>query len=537
MQHLIQRQTIEITAPEAQLAKALQWRMDTLFKTHALPVMDEVFTDFATPKQVIRLEQMEVDLGTLSAEALEDEFVRALRKVLQDALQQQLSESGQIATAGEVVKLKQQQATFETVIYFLRHGVLPWWSRVDDAAELESLALKLLHKDTSVFIRQLRKAASQTVIERLLKQFSSTSYPMLLNALLASLTSSLAETVRQWNMLAEGAVLDEAVKLEIKVSLLRALLQQDAARLQPETLSKHILQRLHADESVSTGLSRLLINQAHSVLPKNSILYRWLSAQAQSTAKAPTADKTRLKPSRSSTEEAPPVRKTFAAEELADPAAQAFSTEQPGSTDYKSGNDRVPNDESAKARLVNNTEQLQPTEVEEVEWLNPEASYYIQNAGLVLLWPFLERFFGALELSEKGRFVSQAAQHKAVSMLHYLSNGEDSAYEHALLLNKLICGWPLSQPLWRKDELTARDKAEADALLSAVIEHWKVLKNTSVDGLRQAFLQREGRLTQQNESWELKIARSGFDVLLDQLPWSISTIRLPWMHEVVFVEW
>jgi hypothetical protein len=39
--------------------------------------------------------------------------------------------------------------------------------------------------------------------------------------------------------------------------------------------------------------------------------------------------------------------------------------------------------------------------------------------------------------------------------------------------------------------LSGEQLAEADEMLLSVIEHWTVLKNTSVRGLREAFLQRK----------------------------------------------
>ena len=67
-----------------------------------------------------------------------------------------------------------------------------------------------------------------------------------------------------------------------------------------------------------------------------------------------------------------------------------------------------------------------------------------------------------------------------------------------------------------------------------MIEQWRILKKTSVDGFRESFLQREGRLSLQENGWSLKVARASYDVLLDQLPWGISVVLLPWMKSADF---
>ena len=76
-----------------------------------------------------------------------------------------------------------------------------------------------------------------------------------------------------------------------------------------------------------------------------------------------------------------------------------------------------------------------------------------------------------------------------------------------------------------------------EALLAAVIGHWSALKNTSVPGLRTAFVERPGLLRAIEGGWRLNVERQPHDILLERLPWSISLVRLPWMDRPLFVEW
>ena len=91
-------------------------------------------------------------------------------------------------------------------------------------------------------------------------------------------------------------------------------------------------------------------------------------------------------------------------------------------------------------------------------------------------------------------FLDELARSRAIYLLQYLATGRWDAPEHALTLNKLLCGMPLSDsPLFVSppgdDELDL-----ARELLAVVTQRWGKLKNTSIDGLRETFLQREGRL-------------------------------------------
>jgi hypothetical protein len=166
-----------------------------------------------------------------------------------------------------------------------------------------------------------------------------------------------------------------------------------------------------------------------------------------------------------------------------------------------------------------------------------EFVFYIGNAGLVLLWPFLPRFFEATSLVCERSFVSSTAQARAVLLLHYLVTGVTETAEHLLLLDKLLCGYELAEPIARAFELTETELKQANDLLLSVITHWKALKGTTIDGLRTAFLQREGRLEQKETGWRLTLERTGYDVLLDRLPWSVGVVVLPWMKQLLMVEW
>jgi hypothetical protein len=96
---------------------------------------------------------------------------------------------------------------------------------------------------------------------------------------------------------------------------------------------------------------------------------------------------------------------------------------------------------------------------------------------------------------------------------------------------------PLAESFDRKHRIRSEEIEQIDALLQSVIEHWAVLKNTSPEGLRESFLQREGRLVFQNDQWELTVQKQAHDILLDYLPWNISMVRLLWMPYPLIVKW
>ncbi len=163
--------------------------------------------------------------------------------------------------------------------------------------------------------------------------------------------------------------------------------------------------------------------------------------------------------------------------------------------------------------------------------------YYINNAGLILLHPYLSFFFDALELREGQQFKDEAAKHRAVQLLGYLAYGEEDIPEWDLVLPKILCGIQPAEPVRRFIPLTDTEKTEANELLAAVISHWNALGNTSPDGLRGNFLLREGKLEWKEEEWQLYVTQQAYDMLLNQLPWGFSVVGLSWMPWLIKTVW
>ncbi|MFN8134134.1 MAG: contractile injection system tape measure protein [Bacteroidales bacterium] len=187
------------------------------------------------------------------------------------------------------------------------------------------------------------------------------------------------------------------------------------------------------------------------------------------------------------------------------------------------------------------TEQRQPDETLKME--NPASvktdagEIYIENAGLVLLHPFLMNLFENIGLVEDEKWHDDFCQQKAVLILQYLAKGISPADEHELVLNKIMCGLKPEDVINTALEVEAETKIECENLLAAVIEHWRILRNTSVESLRETFLQRSAKLSVVDQGWLLQVEQKSFDVLLNHLPWGIGIVKIPVMNEMLFVEW
>jgi hypothetical protein len=159
---------------------------------------------------------------------------------------------------------------------------------------------------------------------------------------------------------------------------------------------------------------------------------------------------------------------------------------------------------------------------------------YINNAGLVIMAPFLPVLFKKLALFDEGKI---SDINKAVFLVQYLASGNELVAEFELGLAKILCGLEPATPVDTNILVSDVEKAEVRDVLLAAIEYWDVLKDTSPEGLQESFLLREGRLQFINNEWRLLVEQKGWDVLLQHLPWSISMLKLPWMPNLLKTEW
>ncbi|WP_339921850.1 contractile injection system tape measure protein [uncultured Cyclobacterium sp.] len=161
--------------------------------------------------------------------------------------------------------------------------------------------------------------------------------------------------------------------------------------------------------------------------------------------------------------------------------------------------------------------------------------YYVSNAGLILLHPFLKPFFIDCELlDEKGQLINPET---AVHALHYLSTKKEQPFDFELVFEKYLVGMPIDQPVLRALVLSEEIKINTEKLLNALKVNWKSLKNTGLETIRNEFINRGGKLVFEETSDRLFVERKAQDILLDGVPWNLSLVKLPWQKKHLLVDW
>lgn len=166
----------------------------------------------------------------------------------------------------------------------------------------------------------------------------------------------------------------------------------------------------------------------------------------------------------------------------------------------------------------------------------PEEGIYLSNAGLVIIAAMIPALFQKTGLVDNDNNIRDID--RAVCFINYLATGKEQMEEFELALPKILSGVDIDTVIDTKgfsiDDTLEKESTE---MLSAVIEHWSILKNTSIAGLRESFLIRNGKLSFDGNDWLLQAEPQSYDMLLQHLPWNFTMIKFSWMKQLLKTEW
>jgi len=453
--HIIHKQKVLLRIPSEIDAFTFQNRVSRLLKGELLPVIESTFNNISPNGDILRIDKLSVDLGSINGICLEKEFSEKLIEKLSEALSNAAIGKGN----DNISQIRKEQSLIDSLLFFLEHGYMPWYSTVGDfSAWEEEITGSFSNKEWKLLVKWLKKHATgdNFPIQRLTWQFSES----FLQTLLIHIHEGLQKN-------------RESVHPDFHIILkeLRKDLTED------ESLQHHfwkeVITTALLTENEKDYISELLTNIRSE--------FQMIRSKKEAESKKSASN---VNPEKDA--EIEPLKK--------------------------------------KKESKRNTKPV-------------EDELFTENCGVVILTPFLQMYFEELGLLDKLHFKNDTAQKRAVLLLHYLATAETTVAEMNLLLPKLLCALNFEEPVPNKIDLSEKEKEESETLLKSVLGHWEPLRRTSIEGLRQTFFQREGRLTPTETGWKLRVEQKTVDILLDKLPWGYSTIKLPWMKNILNVEW
>lgn len=509
--HIIRKAIVEVHVASQRNAFKIQNQASAFFKEKILPLIEKIIDEMNLSEQVIRIEKLELDIHQFKPDDSHEKVLMELEEQILGKLIKIKEEVKRDVFDGEprslLKKGPQKEADEELFLHLLKSGTLPWWAKTETTISIKTLAKQVLEKPSEGMKKEL---------------LASLRMPSVRKRIAFKLDSGEIEKII-------GLVENKSPQLLRNIRLLIEFLKINWRGPEFfETVSGKIYEhaltsRSSSDIDLRAFISTFLMENAHISIAET--LYKTcLGLSKESGLTNDVAISIRQGLADADPRFAGGIKKIFSVTDI----KKFFSAEikkEPTSSDK--------NKEEGKTKIF---------KVEELELapLAPEQTgdYFITNAGMILIAPFLPAFFKEFNLTDGKIFLTSAAAERAVFLLQYLSTGvEDSFEEHDMVLSKVLCGVDIDEPLTLDFKLTKAEKEETLNLLNAVAGHWTALKGTTGESMRAAFFKRDGILEQQSNGWNLKIEKMTIDILLDKLPWGISILQTPWSEEMIFVDW
>lgn len=564
--HHIRKQTVEIAFHHSGDGMNLRNRLSEVCKYKLPAALEKVFDEKILDGKVLRLDKLVINAGELNAANWEEELVQHVMQQLHECIDAAVPINVQ-ATEKSAVVMEEKENSIHTLLHFLETGMLPWHASVKTKAALESGVDDWITRKDISFLKELKEVLlkSESALLRFVNHFSEATVRTLIRefskkkslpdewknfwqTVLAELgfsapkqaeillTAELKSVLQSEGNIEKGFATNifHQLSTEEKKALIPLLLKQDRVEETREHSEKKKtqhqlhLKQIHQEET-----------KQHD-LPPNQLYSEKMKTKRQSLQKQKQQEEIEQHDlplnqehsgKRKTLEQSHLEQKQQEEAKLADHLLQ-LKKEIAGRLQEENGKSL---DDSGATKKENEPAQIEKQKPSRK--IYDEEGWYINNAGLVLLHPFITPLFENLGYTEKHKWTNSEVQERAVLLTQFMGSGNEEFAEFDLLLNKILCGVEIEEPIPVNILLSDFEKEEATDVLKSVIKHWQALKNTSVAGLQSTFLIRDGKITDDSTRYLLQVEQKSFDVLMNRLPWGLGTIRLPWMRQLLNVEW
>ena len=473
MRHAIKKQIIELTLYDRQNAFQVQNEMSSLYWNTILPEVEKVFDQLAGEGDFIRIDKLEIQLGTIP----KDGFSSSQHHTdLAPGIISKIKD--QVTDKVNKRSIRISSGPADQWMYYMEHGHLDWATGVVDDSWNQLVIETFATNSRSIITLRHLINKNERALQRIVSRHNEEFLKRLAEVLTAQNQDELIQFIRE----------------------LSELINVGAAK--GNNLETSVTQRRIWREIILIGSGR------HGNLAARKVAGIVLELLVKDKP-------TQLKIHSSKLDQFPYLRRL-----VSEKPFQKIADVPEASTD----------------RLLKTAKEQEKGTMEQLETSLTEEGIFADNAGVVLLHPFLTSLFNRLSLINDRLFVSEDSKQRALYILNYLATGNEDPEEYQLVVPKFLLGYPIDDFI-TPVMLNESEKREANYLLEAAIEKWSILGNTSISTLQGSFLQRKGKLYSKDGKVYLQVEPASIDMLLDHLPWNLGILKLPWMKEILRVEW
>ena len=497
--NVIKKLNVEIETSSLQDAYYFKDHIDTYFRDKIYPEIEAILDklQYEVDSKIVRFGTIPIEINISSKDSLNDIKPFIINKLKNILTINTAQNSNIIKTTYKATENK-----LNAFLFYLEKGRMPWWFTAEES--FDSTTLKHITNDP-LFVSKLAPILTNiNVQKRLVLQLNDEA---LIEVVLAITNVSkynqnttpnlrVIKDIRLdfWQVILAQIAHKDTSKYVQELEVLAQRISGNATssnkhfKMRLKSLEQHILPLINLSNTLSTVGVVIKYSKKDTVVLQLSEgrSVQLLNVQNQDTIKAIQSDELRFVPST----------------KIVDGPESTMEYQQSPQTD-----DAL------------------------------EDGIIVENAGLVLLHPFLKQLFNNLGFLSEDKKIKESSLSEALGVLHFLATKQETPNEQDLLCEKFICDIPFEEAISPVSELSEKQKNACDEMLEAVLTHWPALKTKNIDVLRSEFLTREGKVTVEGEKENLFIQRKTQDMLLDKLPWNISLMKLPWKENFVFLEW
>ncbi|TPG45284.1 contractile injection system tape measure protein [Flavobacterium pectinovorum] len=523
--HIINKLFFEVNTASKKNAYDLKDNLDTFLKVELFPLLETYFDtlDKKMPSHSIQIEKLNMDLS-VSDDIDFSNLKLEIMNQFQNQIEKQI-ESGFTDTK-QYTFVNNREKSLNEFFSFLETGTNPWWAISKDVLDNNTdNPFEKMISDKAFGLKLIHTLENRQTRTRFIKQLSDDQiYFILKNTFLLELPSE--ETTLK--------------SITLIKDTLKALLSESRQELHQRNLVWDIIlsQLLkHNDSIIKDKLSYLIAS--FDIIRKYNPTFALEYINIQITNKSALDILSNL------------ANEVLIIHTILEQKASEIIQNNNNHQNKSSESDISKTDKSlalspkkeAEINAVFKTEE----ETEEEEILKPSlflideitaeipANHYVNNAGLILIHPFLKQLFTNCKLLNKDNSINNTEV--AAHLLHYLATAKEQDYEHEMVFEKLLCNIPIDQTINRNITLSDEVKSHANEMLRAVLDHWEVMKKSSVALLQNEYLQRPGKIILTGDNPKVIVERKTQDILLDKISWNIGIVKLAWKNKVIFVDW
>lgn len=477
-QHSIQKVFLEIDTPSMPVANSIKESIAMFLEKELVPVFEKQFNlTENTGHQILQIEKLEISIhinpGKTDLLLSNSEVKNDIKNQIEKEIHKALSKVKINPNDDKKNTYSSQEKNIKTLLYFIENGSMPWWVSKDEVTFLEKINFENIEKDAfRIPFRLLMQQKKNQ--NRIINQFS--------NQEIALFTSALFDSEKNKKILLNYTLLQflNTKSHEFKTSFWQLVFDQK----KPMEIISFYHQKQNEFFAEKMNFE-LFIQNLTAVFPLNTT-----------------------------------------------------------NSEFKRMNDNYLKLEKIKSTLKSESEENNSSLSSDIQSKKEEnfqeektnlKSAYVQNAGLIILHPFLKEMLKNCGLIGDNNTLLN--KELAAHILHYAATKSENDYEHTMLFEKFLCGIPIQESIKREVKIEEKHKKQVEEMLRSVVEHWSALKNTSTTVLRTEFLQREGKLDWSESNPKLTIERKTQDLLLEKIPWNITIIKISWIEKLIYTQW